>query len=105
MQKSYSPVIVYRYVPIIMGTICHKLDPQRPEIRLLHLLPSNELDSPPQCLIVHKFLSDQPEYECLSYVWGKPDFTISIELDGQQHFITENSSGVETSTRTSRISG
>ncbi|OCK73302.1 HET-domain-containing protein [Lepidopterella palustris CBS 459.81] len=42
-------------------------------IRILHLKPSERLDSPLCCNLEEASLDDKPNYEALSYVWGAPD--------------------------------
>lgn len=66
------------------------LSTQQPEIRLLQLLPAENLEASVQCQLTQVLLSDSPNYECLSYAWGSTDFTISIDLNGQSHFVTPN---------------
>lgn len=35
-------------------------------------------------------MADQPKYEALSYVWGSPNASLSIEVNGCQFFVTKN---------------
>ena len=63
-------------------------------IRVLHLQPSSDLDSPIHCTFEEVNLSspeDQScEYEALSYVWGSPVGNHAIYCEGQTIFVTEN---------------
>ncbi|PVI03953.1 HET-domain-containing protein [Periconia macrospinosa] len=54
------------------------------EIRLLSLLPASDAASttPIKCDIIIAALSDNPDYEALSYVWGSEPRNQSIQLAG-----------------------
>jgi hypothetical protein len=66
------------------------LDESGRQIRLLTLLPTSSFDQKLQCVLQHVSLNSKPEYEALSYVWGKPRFTHEIDLNGARHYVTEN---------------
>jgi hypothetical protein len=51
------------------------------EIRLLHLQPG-ATNEPLICQLVHSNLLDKPQYEALSYMWGRKESPLQIELDG-----------------------
>jgi hypothetical protein len=55
------------------------LNLERDEIRLIVLQPGKG-DNIVQVSIIHAFLSENPKYEALSYVWGDPKITIAIQL-------------------------
>jgi len=55
------------------------LNLERDEIRLIVLQPGKG-DDIVQVSIIHAFLSENPKYEALSYVWGDPKITIAIQL-------------------------
>ncbi|KAJ9158006.1 HET-domain-containing protein [Coniochaeta hoffmannii] len=63
------------------------LDPNRHEIRLLHLLPESPseggFDSPINCTLTYADLDSPslPAYEALTYFWGDPSDTRPITLD------------------------
>ncbi|CAK7225706.1 hypothetical protein SBRCBS47491_005980 [Sporothrix bragantina] len=59
------------------------LDVSRNEFRLLRLRPAASLDAPLRIRLFHANLDDAPEYEALSYVWGKQwgQFTVHVEDD------------------------
>ena len=59
---------IYRYSPLK-----HDHD-----IRLLYLLPGNDR-APLSCSLRIISLSEPPEYEAISYTWGEPIFSASIE--------------------------
>lgn len=72
------------------------------QIRLLHLLPSNEARPKPEqdahvnnsskicCTFSVANLDDRPQYEALSYVWGDLSRTASITVDGHSFPVTYN---------------
>ncbi|KAJ4269604.1 hypothetical protein NW762_001271 [Fusarium torreyae] len=69
------------------------LDSSRQEIRLLSVHPSTESNDNLSCTLLHVDLrpdagSIRPSYEALSYVWGQPDFSEPISLNGHPFFIT-----------------
>lgn len=74
--------------PTPIGIVYHDLDEH--EIRVLHLHPSSEFESP-ICVSLHrvKFL-DGPVYRALSYVWGDPTVTSPIYVDGTSFEATVN---------------
>ncbi|PYH87748.1 hypothetical protein BO71DRAFT_278381, partial [Aspergillus ellipticus CBS 707.79] len=53
------------------------------EIRLLALEPGRDEDII-RCQLKHVFLSDNPKYEALSYVWGDPNEQDYIYCNGKQ---------------------
>ncbi|KAL5319154.1 hypothetical protein ACEPPN_012203 [Leptodophora sp. 'Broadleaf-Isolate-01'] len=59
------------------------------EIRLLCLL-SGVGEDPIECTLQHANLEHNPNYEALSYVWGSPTSSESIEISGKEYFIREN---------------
>ncbi|KAI4949550.1 hypothetical protein J4E91_005289 [Alternaria rosae] len=65
------------------------LDASRREIRLLHLYPSST-DRITATLSVKDLASATGTYACVSYVWGDPNKTVPIEVDGQEVQITTN---------------
>ncbi len=76
-----------------MAQVYRPLEANREEIRLLKLLPldtSKLTDETLKCELIYRFLDEPGEYECLSYAWGKPEFTEEIQVDGNQLHITKN---------------
>ena len=53
-------------------------------IRLIQLLPGGDWSAPLSCQIESAQLSDQAEYEAVSYAWGKPVFDEPIEVKLQE---------------------
>jgi hypothetical protein len=51
------------------------------EIRLLHLQPG-ATNEPLICQLVNSTLFDKPQYEALSYMWGRKESPLQIELNG-----------------------
>ncbi|KFY84963.1 hypothetical protein V500_08826 [Pseudogymnoascus sp. VKM F-4518 (FW-2643)] len=71
-----------------MAKLYRTLDPGRREIRLLKLLKSESFSSPIRGRLVHTTLDDHSPYETMSYVWGTPRFTQTIELESQPFGVT-----------------
>jgi hypothetical protein len=62
------------------------------DIRLLVLRPKQESHFTIECDIIHVSLRDRkiPEYEALSYCWGKHGVTHEIQLEGKKMMVGEN---------------
>lgn len=64
------------------------------EIRLLSLLPADSEDATEDSTLkgtlCHRFLDDDPPYTALSYVWGNPNDTRTMIVDGHEVQITTN---------------
>ncbi|OBT84166.1 hypothetical protein VE02_07532 [Pseudogymnoascus sp. 03VT05] len=71
-----------------MATLYRTLGLGRREIRLLKLLKSDSFDSPIRGRLVHTTLDDHEPYETMSYFWGVPRFTQTIELESQPFGVT-----------------
>lgn len=78
---------LYEYSPLAPGPN---------SFRLLEILPADELkpSSQPKCRL-YNYSPDEcsipiPDYEALSYVWGHPHKTKSIEVNEKILYITEN---------------
>ncbi|OBT60746.1 hypothetical protein VE03_10875 [Pseudogymnoascus sp. 23342-1-I1] len=71
-----------------MAKLYHPLDPGRREIRLLRLTHSPSFSSPLRGQLIHAPLASPPTYETISYVWGSPNFTRTIELDAHRFSLT-----------------
>ncbi|OBU01409.1 hypothetical protein VE01_00404 [Pseudogymnoascus verrucosus] len=71
-----------------MAALYRALGLGRREIRLLKLLKSDSFDSPIRGRLVHTTLDDHEPYETISYVWGVPKFTQTIELESQPFGVT-----------------
>jgi Heterokaryon incompatibility protein (HET) len=52
-------------------------------IRLLNLNPSDKYHEPLSGTLVIIDIEDAPEFEAISYVWGEPSFSESIQIDGK----------------------
>lgn len=64
-------------------------------IRLLALEPSTEHTAPIRCSLIHTTLASCKHdiidhYTALSYVWGDPDASQSISINGKKHSVTRN---------------
>jgi Heterokaryon incompatibility protein (HET) len=59
-------------------------------IRLVVLEPSRNTDSPIRCRLVQANLSQKPQYEALSYVWGDLSNKVLISLEDADFSITIN---------------
>ncbi|TGO57211.1 hypothetical protein BCON_0068g00420 [Botryotinia convoluta] len=62
------------------------------QIRILDILPHGGTDdaSPIRCEITVVALSNKPQYEAISYCWGKSNETVDIEVAGIPRSITTN---------------
>ena len=59
--------------------------------RLVSILPDGAATGDRiRCELQSTRLDEAPSYEALSYTWGDPDFTMPIELDGDQFEVTMN---------------
>lgn len=67
----------------------HKELHEAQEIRLLVLVPGKDSDEI-CCKLEHAILSDNPEFEALSYAWGDPSITRTILCEGGTLQVTEN---------------
>lgn len=66
----------------------HKIDPTK-EIRILKLLPAAN-DEIITCELHPAALNSGVDYTALSYVWGNPTKTNSIQIDSHPFFVTDN---------------
>ena len=66
----------------------NQLNPEKREIRLLYLDPSNTTQI--QVKLETVSLYDEPTYEALSYCWGHPQITAPIQVNGQTKQLTVN---------------
>jgi hypothetical protein len=66
-----------------------KLDEAGRQIRLVHILPGAWAD-PVSCQLNTASLDSYPTYQTLSYVWGDPNITKPIDLDGCIFNVTLN---------------
>jgi hypothetical protein len=62
------------------------------EIRIIHLLPSEDHEAEIQCYLSRKFLKDFLiyRYSALSYFWGSPTPTRRISIDEAPVYVTPN---------------
>lgn len=65
------------------------IDPKN-EIRILNLLPAASISDTLHCTLLIVKLEDKPQYEALSYAWGKPIFLERIYLLSGYLAITSN---------------
>jgi hypothetical protein len=85
-KRAYSNSIHFTYKP---------LDKKRNEIRLLRILSSSVkpgVERQVACEIFHVPLNDpnRPQYEALSYVWGKGPYEDQILLAGKPPTVGRN---------------
>jgi uncharacterized protein involved in exopolysaccharide biosynthesis len=71
------------------------------EIRILHLLPSIDVDSEIQCKLTRE-KAEPRTYVALSYVWGDPIPAQPILLNGTTAYVTPNLSAALRQFRQSR---
>lgn len=65
------------------------LDAECSEIRLLTLEPAG-FDEPISCSLAVASLKQQPSYNALSYVWGNPEQSTCISVNGRETWINTN---------------
>ncbi|PKY00679.1 HET-domain-containing protein [Aspergillus campestris IBT 28561] len=74
-----------------MGFPYNKLDTDQKQIRLLSIIPDTNTDAIVRCTIQSVSLrGQQPKYEALSYVWGDPNATESVLVEGYRFPVTHN---------------
>lgn len=84
---------LYRHLP---------LDPKRKEIRVLTLLPG-DTNEPLECSLSVAPLGDEfVQYNALSYVWGDPQDTTMVKVNGEPAMVTKSLAGALCSLRNSR---
>ena len=68
------------------------LDAARSEIRLSKLSPSADENTPIEIELIKASLLKEwePEYYALSYVWGDPNVTVPITVNGRTRLVTNN---------------
>lgn len=66
-----------------------KLDVERRQIRLAHILPGRWSENV-SCKLTVVSLDDKPSYEALSYAWGDPSDKVPIFLEGLTFPVTKN---------------
>lgn len=64
-------------------------DPRQQQIRLLNVFPDDN-DNPLRASVHRISLSTLPVYKTISYVWGNPTRSASIDLDGKTLRIPQN---------------
>jgi hypothetical protein len=69
---------------MVLASVYQPLDQQKQEIRLLRISPSTEIQSPIHCSISLVSLKDDPppSYQALLYMWGDPELTAEINIEG-----------------------
>ncbi|PLB35277.1 HET domain-containing protein [Aspergillus candidus] len=68
-----------------------ELDVARRQIRLLSIISDTNTDAKVRCTIQSVSLQEQqPKYDALSYVWGDPNATESVLVEGHQFPVTHN---------------
>jgi hypothetical protein len=78
--KTHSSSHDYTYLPLEDGI----------SIRLLHVEPAKDPESPVQAILLHPSISEQSPYEASSYTWGEPEFTHDVYLLQGRLKIIEN---------------
>ena len=73
-----------------IDTIHEPLQLHASEIRLLSIHPSSSENDKIECSLATLLLHDNLKFTALSYVWGNPDITESITVNGKQMNVTTN---------------
>ena len=76
-------------MPRNTGLYNQALDPGRREIRVL-TLHAGHFDSPIFCTLSQPCVIEQTRYCALSYVWGNPEYTLDIIVNGVSRPVTTN---------------
>ena len=66
------------------------LDRNARSIRLLEISRANDESDPVSCRFIPASLDENPSYHALSYVWGDPQVTTPVILDGSEVPVTTN---------------
>ena len=77
----------------LLGQPClidEPLNPNLSEIRLISITSGPSLDGLIRCSLRKCSLDDNPRYCALSYVWGDPNITRQIEVNGERFEATTN---------------
>lgn len=78
------------------------LDGFRDQIRLVIVHAAREMDAPIVCTILVASLQDKPTHATLSYVWGDPNKTSPILINGLEHRVTMDLKAALQQLRTNR---
>jgi hypothetical protein len=73
----------------VEGSLYRDLSLKPGQIRILQLLPSRWLDNI-RCQLTNAALDKNPNYQALSYVWGYPEDTVSLTVNGLNFQATRN---------------
>lgn len=65
-----------------------ELDSSKNEVRLLRILPNASPNI--MCDIIHTSLDNPHEYMAISYAWGDPEDTETIQLEGHEYPVTSS---------------
>jgi len=81
-----------RYAKFYESDAFPKLGKRKTRFRLLHLQPNSTSSTGTRvvCKLVTASLDAPPKYEALSYVWGDPDHTVPITVNGTDFPTTYN---------------
>jgi hypothetical protein len=66
------------------------LDKDANEVRLIALQSSPDSAAAIHCKILNARLSDNPQYEAISYMWGSDDNPQVIHIGEKWHSVTHN---------------
>lgn len=88
-DEAEEPTVIKEEVPA-SSSVYESLAESEFDFRILHLQPSPDFDAPLLGSLTRHNLSTPPTYECLSYVWGAPQFTKTININDEEVHITPN---------------
>ena len=80
-QDSGQELLNFKYEPLKQGDKA---------FRLMRLLPAADFDADIACEVFDSTLTDHPDYEAVSYVWGDPTTKVNIWLHEKVLWVTEN---------------
>lgn len=96
VRHAPSSVLEYEHIPLIMEQWSDATELLKQyrlthcQIRLLDLAPSSDPTSKIRCTLRHVYIDENPVYKAVSYVWGDPNETLPISVDGRKYQVTIN---------------
>ena len=83
MDESAPVVCSYADSTSLQTLLYSPLSQDPPEVRLLQVGHSDDWDAPVECTFHTVPLEGQIDFAALSYVWGNPEITQAIKVNGQ----------------------
>lgn len=96
IRHAPSSLLEFEHIPLIMEQhsdareLLAEIRLIHCQIRLLELAPSSDPASKIRCTLRHVYIDENPIYKAVSYVWGDPNQTLPISVDGKKYRVTLN---------------